>query len=268
MTRTLLIDSDVLVYKAASSAQTNLDWGETVSVNLDEAQAIRALTAQVIELQDKLHGDKIIMAFGDPAGKNWRKDVLPSYKSNRDPDAKPKLIGFLREFITKTWNTYARPTLEGDDVLGILSTAPDLVRGERIIVSIDKDFQSIPGLLYNPGKDHLGIRRISTDQADYYHAYQTLIGDATDGYKGCPGIGPKRATAILGPIPKAEYWAAIVATYEAHGLTEADALVQARVARICRDEDYDRIKKQVILWEPPKRVTEEIIHHNEDGEAA
>jgi DNA polymerase-1 len=268
VTRTLLIDSDVLVYKAASSAQTNLDWGEVASVNLDEAQAIRALTAQVIELQDILHGDKIIMALGDPNGKNWRKDILPSYKANRDPDAKPKLIGFLREFINKTWNTYSRPTLEGDDVLGILSTAPDLVRGERIIVSIDKDFQSIPGKLYNPGKPQLGIRTINRDQADYYHAYQTLIGDATDGYKGCPGVGPKRATAVLGPIPKDEYWAAIVAQYEAKGLTEEDALVQARVARICRDEDYDRINKKVILWTPPKVAGSEIIQHNEDGEAA
>lgn len=266
--RTLLIDSDVLVYKAASSAQTNLNWGEAASIHLDEAQAIRALTAQVIELQDLLHGDKIIMAFGDPSGKNWRKDVLPSYKSNRDPDAKPKLIGFLREFITKTWNTYARPTLEGDDVLGILSTAPDLVRGERIIVSIDKDFQSIPGKLYNPGKPQLGIRSINLDQADYYHAYQTLIGDPTDGYKGCPGIGPKKAVAILGPISKDEYWPAIVQTYQSKGLTEADALVQARVARICRDQDYDRLKKQVILWTPPKLEEAEIIHHNSEGEAS
>ncbi len=268
MTRTLLIDSDVLVYKAASSAQTNLDWGDETSTHLDEAHALRAITAQIIELQDTLHGDHIIMAFGDPNGKNWRKDILPTYKANRDPDAKPKLIGFLREFITKTWKTYSRPTLEGDDVLGILSTAPDLVRGERIIVSVDKDFQSIPGLLYNPGKPALGIRRISLDQADYFHAYQTLIGDSTDGYKGCPGIGPKKATAILGPIPKDEYWSAIVRTYEAKGLTEVDAIVQARVARICRNEDYDRPNKKVILWEPPKKVTEEIIQHNEDGEAA
>jgi DNA polymerase-1 len=267
VTRTLLIDSDVLVYKAASSAQTTLDWGEVASTTLDEAHALRALAAQVIELQDKLHGDHIIMALGDPNGLNWRRDVLPTYKGNRDPEAKPKLIGFLRKFITETWKTYSRPTLEGDDVLGILSTAPDLVRGERIIVSIDKDFQSIPGLLYNPGKPQLGVRRISVDQADYYHAYQTLIGDPTDGYKGCPGIGPKRATAILGAIPKAEYWGAIVAAYTAKGLTEEDALVQARVARICRDEDYDRTKKQVILWSPVKPEPK-IIQHNEDGEAA
>ena len=270
MTRTLLIDSDVLVYKAATSGQTNYDWGEATSVHLDEKQAMVNLAQQVDELQDRLGGDRVIMCLGCPNGTNWRKDILPSYKSNRDPDAKPKLIGFLREFImsVKCWSTYARPTLEGDDVLGILSTAPDLVKGERIIVSIDKDFQSIPGLLYNPGKPELGTRRINADQADYYHAYQTLLGDPTDGYKGCPGIGPKKATGILGPISKGEYWGAIVDTYVAKGLTEEDALVQARVARICRNSDYDRINKRVILWQPPKEVEPVVIQHNADGEVA
>ena len=266
MTRTLLMDSDVFIYRAANRAQTTFDWGEGPQTNLDEAASMLDLTKQITDIQDLLNAENIIMALGDPDGKNWRKDILPSYKAHRKPEDKPKLLSFLREFVLKTWKTYQRPTLEGDDVLGILSTAPDLIRGEKIIVSIDKDFQSIPGHLYNPDHPERGTRLISHDQADYYHAYQTLIGDATDGYKGCPGIGPKKATGILGPITKAEYWKAIVATYEAKGLTEADALVQARVARICRDGDYDRTKKQVILWTPP--VTEEspIHQHNSAGE--
>lgn len=269
MTRTLLIDSDPLIYKAAHGAQTNLDWGDGVSAHLDESHAMLTLTQMVEELIEKLKADKIIMALGDVNGANWRKSILPSYKAHRKPEAKPKLLKFLRDFVlsVKSWHTYTRPTLEADDVLGILATAPDLVRGERIIVSIDKDFQSVPCLLYNPGKPDLGIRKIGVDQADYYHAYQTLLGDPTDGYKGCPGIGPKKATAILGAIPKDEYWGAIVAAYEAKGLTEADALVQARVARICRDQDYDRKGKSVILWNPPKPLTSEVVIHNAEGEA-
>ncbi len=269
MTRTLLIDSDVFIYRAASRAQSTFDWGEGPQTNLDEAASMVDLTKQIIDLQDTLNAENVIMALGDPEGKNWRKDILPSYKAHRKTEDKPKLLSFLREFVLKTWKTYQRPTLEGDDVLGILSTAPDLVRGERIIVSIDKDFQCIPGLLYNPDHPDRGTRNINHDQADYYHAYQTLIGDACDGYKGCPGVGPKKATALLGPISKGEYWGAIVSTFEAKGLTEVDALVQARVARICRNSDYDRINKQVILWTPPITVVPEvIIQHTPDGEAA
>lgn len=268
MTRTLLIDSDVFIYRAAGRAQSTFDWGEGAQTHLDEAQSMLDLTKQITDLQDSLNAENVIMALGDPTGKNWRKDILPSYKAHRKAEDKPKLLSFLREFVLKTWKTYQRPTLEGDDVLGILSTAPDLVRGERILVSIDKDFQSVPGLLYNPDHPERGTRQISHDAADYFHAYQTLIGDPTDGYKGCPGVGPKRATAVLGPIPKAEYWAAIVSVYASKGLTEEDALVQARVARICRNEDYDRIKKQVILWQPPKEEAPVVITHNQDGEEA
>lgn len=270
MTLTLLIDSDPLIYKAAHGAQTNLDWGDGVSAHLDESQAMITLTQMVEDLITTLKADKVIMALGDLNGANWRKQVLPTYKAHRKPESKPKLLKYLRDFVlsVKSWHTYSRPTLEADDVLGILATAPDLVRGNKVIVSIDKDFQSVPCRLYNPGKPQQGIRTITVDQADYYHAYQTLIGDATDGYKGCPRIGPKNALSILGAIPKDEYWPAIVRTFEAKGLTEADALVQARVARICRDHDYDRKAKSVILWNPPKPLTSEVVIHNAEGEVA
>ena len=263
--RTLLIDSDIFIYRAANRAQSKFDWGEGAAIHCDEAVAMLDLTKQVLDIQETLGGD-VLMALG--ATNNWRKEVLPDYKANRKPEDKPQLLTFLREFVTKTWDVWTRPTLEADDVLGILSTAPDIVKGEKIIVSIDKDFQSIPGLLYNPDKSERGVQKIGHDQADYYHAYQTLIGDSTDNYKGCPGIGPKKATAILGPITKAEYWPAIVKAFEDKELTEADALVQARVARICRNQDYDRQKKQVILWRPPMTAEQAaaVVHHNADGE--
>jgi DNA polymerase-1 len=43
----------------------------------------------------------------------------------------------------------------------------------------------------------------------------------------------------------------VVAAFESKGLTEEDALVQARVARICRASDYDFKTKEVKLWNPP-----------------
>jgi hypothetical protein len=42
-----------------------------------------------------------------------------------------------------------------------------------------------------------------------------------------------------------------VKAYDKAGLSEEEALTQARVARICRAEDYDRKSKKVNLWEPP-----------------
>jgi len=79
---------------------------------------------------------------------------------------------------------------------------------------------------------------------------QTLMGDAVDGYKGCKGIGKIKANRLLDNTPQKNWWRMVVKTYEAAGMTEGDALVQARVARILRNKDYDSETKQPILWRP------------------
>jgi DNA polymerase-1 len=42
----------------------------------------------------------------------------------------------------------------------------------------------------------------------------------------------------------------VVAAYEKAGLTEEDAIVQARVARILRYEEFNQKKEEVLLWNP------------------
>jgi DNA polymerase-1 len=92
---------------------------------------------------------------------------------------------------------------------------------------------------------------VSEDEADYWHLFQTLTGDQTDGYSGCPGIGPKKAEAILQhPDNQDDLWGVVVRTFVKAGLNEDEALVQARVARILRASDYDFEKKEPILWTP------------------
>ena len=46
------------------------------------------------------------------------------------------------------------------------------------------------------------------------------------------------------------YWQHVLKAYAKAGLSEEEALTQARVARICRSNDYDFKTKQVILWSP------------------
>ena len=81
--------------------------------------------------------------------------------------------------------------------------------------------------------------------------YQTLIGDTVDGYYGCKGIGEKRAKKILGEVGEkslAEMWKAVKETFVKGGMTEEEALLNARMARILHFEDYDFKKKEAILW--------------------
>jgi len=213
--------------------------------------AVETLTA-------KLKADRVILALSDE--ERWRPKVMPMYKSNRVKTRKPITYKPLRDWCHDVYETFQRPTLEGDDVLGILATHPKLVKGEKIVVSIDKDMKTIPGVHLNyaeaRGSDDYEqfIRVIQRDEADYYHLFQTLTGDKTDGYPGCPGIGPVNAEKLLtsGGFEPVRAWQVVVAAYAKKGLGEEVALQNARVARICRHTDYDFTKKEVKLWQPPK----------------
>jgi DNA polymerase-1 len=180
------------------------------------------------------------MCLSDSA--NFRKDLTPTYKSKRKETRKPIVFRPLLEWVKETYDPVIKPRLEADDVLGILATHPDRV-GKCVIVSDDKDMQTLPCTLYRQGV----LKVISEDEADYFWAFQTLTGDSTDGYQGCPGVGPKKAESILTAKP---YWPKIVNTYRKAGLTEDDALLNARLARILRFSDWDVTNQQVKLWTP------------------
>jgi DNA polymerase-1 len=177
---------------------------------------------------------------------------MPTYKQTRKKLRRPVVYKPMREHIAKAYETFLRPTLEGDDVLGILQT-----RGteETVIVSIDKDMKTIPGLHFNYGREGATVVEVSEQEANYNHYQQTLTGDTTDNYPGCPGCGPVGAQKILdacwsGTAFHTDPWPSIVKAYEKKGLGEEVALMNARVARILRAEDYNFKTKEVILWNP------------------
>lgn len=246
-TVTLLIDTDIVAFKVAAVNQQKHDWGAGLVTQSTSLEAAKVQAVNVIEgLIKQLKADKAIVCLTD--SENWRYSVLPSYKSNRVGVERPVLLKEVKDHLASKYETFTRPTLEADDVMGILSTHPKLIKGKKIIVSEDKDMKTIPGWLFNPAKD-TKPRKVTLEEADTFHLYQTIIGDTTDGYKGCPGAGPKAANALLEEYTdSASRWKAIVRLYESKGLTEEDALVQARVASICRFTNYDFTKKEVILW--------------------
>jgi DNA polymerase I len=247
MSRTLLIDADVVAYNAAASNEVATDWGGGYWTWHCDENAVKAAVLEIIDrYMAELDGTDVKLCLTDSEG-NFRFGVLPSYKGNRKSVKKPLVLKSIKQWLIDEHAAYFRPGLEGDDCMGILSTA-NVIKGEKVIVSIDKDMKTIPGLFCHRLED--GVMEISEDEADYWHLYQTLTGDTTDGYAGCPGVGPKKATALLDADPS---WSTVVAAYAKAGLSEADALQQARVARILRASDYDFKKKEPILWTPKTR---------------
>lgn len=255
MTRTLLIDADILVYTVASAAEVPIDWGEdvwTLHSHFDEAVA--SLESKITQLKEIFSTESMIFAL-TTTERNFRKDIYPLYKSNRKAVRKPLVWKPLRAYLHEKYRAVERPGLEGDDCLGILATktgplwpgAPAVT--ERILVSIDKDFKTIPCTYYNLNTKETMV--ISEQEANHWHMMQTLTGDTTDGYPGCPGIGPKRAGELLdGLVTVPHMWSRVVAAYKAKELGESVALQQARCARILRACDYDFKNKKPILWEP------------------
>lgn len=262
---TLLIDADVLRYQLAFSNTKTFQFDDDDSA-LEITNASKAKTdleGYIEELVDKFRADDFLLPLS--VSTNFRKDIYPTYKANRSGKAKPALWyavdAFLREMYPEKIIT--REYLEGDDILGLLQTHPKprLAPGKRILVSIDKDMQTLPGKLYNPNKPDAGVRTITPHEADLFWMQQVLMGDATDNYPGCKGIGPKKTDELLLPIHDQHLdsdvedhlyalWWGVVAAYRAKGFTEDDAITQARLARILRHGDYDYKTNEVRLWKP------------------
>ena len=257
--RTILVDGDIVVYQVAAATETSIRWNDGLwTVHADENAAQAMVDQRLAEYMDVLKADDMIIALSDAT--SFRYDVYPQYKSNRKGKRPPLLRAHLKSYVLANYKTFLRPGLEGDDVLGILATSPVIVKSkEKIIVSEDKDMRTVPGLYCNFKKfEEQGILTISENEAAYRHMTQTLTGDTTDGYPGCPGYGPKTAEKLLGDDPEqwsySVMWPKVTAAYVKKGLSSDVALQMARIARICQRDDYDYERKEVILWTPPTTI--------------
>ncbi|WP_298951526.1 hypothetical protein [uncultured Methylobacterium sp.] len=293
----LLIDGDVVAFSSAAAVQQVVigdDGWATPMANTAVGEAV--VENALWSLKEGLGADSFEVVLSDPA-ENWRKSVDATYKTNRTGE-RPLLLTYLKDYLRAKHGAYHWPGLEADDVLSVKMTSPAcfclkanlvceggdmcerLAYARVICVGRDKDFKSIPGL-HHTWKDLDGrgkpiVREVTQWEADRWHLIQTLAGDAVDGFKGCPGLGMKRAAEIIdsphrltpseGVItrgknkgekvtkwvaePTTDYWAAVVSQYRKVGLGEPEALVSARLARLLRHGEYDPETEELTLWTP------------------
>jgi DNA polymerase-1 len=238
-----LIDADILLYQSACTVEQEIDWGgDWWTLHSDVREAKMVFDVAITDIKEATAANDFILCFSSP--NNWRFRVLADYKANRAGTRKPLCYTALRKYAEDTYDHRAYPLLEADDVVGLIATSP-CDDHDYIMVSQDKDFKSIPGNHYNPRKQEFFT--VSQTDGDRFHLFQTLVGDTTDNYKGCPGFGPVKAESILN---NSASWESVVECYKKSGLTEEDALVQARVARILRHGEYNKMLCEVKLWTP------------------
>lgn len=257
--RIALIDGDVLVYRAAFAVEKHVDWGDGQhTLHADEAEAKQAVDGMIEQIFSDVNTTEYHMALTCHDTVNFRKAFFPQYKENRKDVRKPLCWKALRDYLTEKYKAQTRPNLEGDDILGIWATKLWPGNPDRIIVSVDKDFKSVPCILFNLNSRETSV--YDEKQADFNFFVQTLVGDRTDNYPGCPGIGPKKAESLLSnALDQAKagrelstMWNAVLLAYKHKGLKPEYVLTQARCARILRACDYDFTNKAPILWEAPR----------------
>ena len=243
MDKTLLIDGDIILFKMAFRHQRKV-FGEIQTDSIEEAKAdVDDFINELIENTKVVDYLVCLSSYN-----NFRKEVWPAYKAARKEHAKPKLLGQLRAYVETQYATLSIPTLEADDVIGILASQD--YKG-AIIATTDKDMLQIHGLHYDWRTDE--FFKVTPEEGLKFFYQQVLSGDPADGYKGCPRIGKIKAKRIVDAVedPK-DYWRTIVETYEAHGSDEAEALLNAQMAFILDKHHWDKHNEKVILWEPGK----------------
>lgn len=279
----LVMDGDWLVFQAMSAAEFDASWEEEIWHRCcDHAKARQILEDSIKSYESRKKawvGAPIVLAFTDSV--NWRKELVdPTYKENRKATKKP--VGYF-EFLEALFEReefycVKEPMLEGDDVMGIIASNPMAFGAKKaVIVSCDKDFKTIPNcdfLWCTTGN----ILTQTLETADWWHLFQTIKGDITDGYSGIAGWGDtaedflkepfitEPVTSVLksgknkgqevtrwvkrAPEPTETLWDCIVSIGAKAGMTEEDIIKQGQMARILRFDEYDIDKQEITLWRP------------------
>jgi DNA polymerase I len=240
----LLIDSDITCYQAASSAEQEIEWDcDTWTIDTDLIKAKKHFDWLLSEYKKLTGIDEFKLCFSHKT--NFRKELYPEYKGNRK-GRKPVGYSAIKEWAMNTYPSFCKEGLEGDDCMGILATKHP---GKTILVSMDKDLKTIPGKFFklSPDGNH-EMLEISEQDAEYHFLTQALTGDASDGYPGLPGVGPKKAEELL--KKRGAVWKTVEDAYASSGLTKDDAILQGRLARILRVENWDFDKEEIKLWTP------------------
>lgn len=225
----VLIDGDIIAYRAAFSCDKDFEYHAT---------------AKVDELIDNILTKTISFATADDyevylsGSTNFRYEIAKhaEYKGNRSDKPKPRYLSACRQHMVDEYGAVITDWEEADDAIATRATE---LGEDTIIASVDKDFLQVPCVHYNFLKET--FTEVSPEEARYNFYTQVLVGDAADNIKGAYKIGPVKAEKILkGCETDLEFWLACV---KAHG-SRKRALEDARLLWLRREKGE--------LWEPPE----------------
>lgn len=250
--RCALIDGDILAYRVLHRCTFEQEFdGDILGPYVDMKRVLEELDSEIQGFIQRSGCSEYVVLLTDRDSILYRKQLNPDYKGNRT-GPKPLGLKTVADALEAHWRTQKEPSLEADDLMGILSST----RGS-VIVSDDKDMLTIPGYVMKMDGS-AKPRRVTKREAEYNFLIQIITGDRTDNYFGLPGVGPVGAAKLLGDFksrkgaPRAseirEAHQSILDAYESKGFSASDVELQGRMAYILRPGDYDFNTKNIYLW--------------------
>lgn len=255
---TALIDTDSLLYTCAFALEDKIVWNELEALaGLEEpdepiyyydAEAAKLTIDNMISnIMFAVDATDCMLCVGGEG--NFRNNNPLGYKQHRKALRIPELVAILKDYVVTKYNAMVCDGMEADDVVTYYKNT---YTDKYTLCAIDKDvLYQTPGTHYNYKKDI--YVNVKSGQAVKYKYYQCLVGDTTDGYTGCKGIGDVKARKILDDIKPSgkrkqyelQLWQAVVDTYIKQGMTEQDAIY---TMQLCDMHQFNG--KEIVLWSP------------------
>ncbi|HEY1645044.1 MAG TPA: hypothetical protein VGF75_01510 [Candidatus Saccharimonadales bacterium] len=174
---------DPLKYMAAAVIESYDKATEVVTVQ-NSYFAYRTINVKIRGILDRCKATKYecyLTKIGDKT--NLRNEIYDLYKKNRTKTRKPVCLQEMHDYIEHKHKAHVSEGEEADDAITIRqyelnSLGFDKKNINSVIVSIDKDFNNVPGWHYNPNKDTFKYINELNAKKNFY--LQILTGDSAD----------------------------------------------------------------------------------------
>ncbi|MGB0570857.1 MAG: DNA polymerase I [Alphaproteobacteria bacterium] len=204
--RLYLIDGSGFIFRAFHSSPLDaFKRSDGVHTN-----AVNGYVNMLLKLIDRAHDDGALdymAVIFDAARKNFRNDIYPEYKANRDEP--PEELRPQFQLVRDATEAFGLPAIvkegfEADDLIATYAREAEAQGIETVVVSSDKDLMQLVRdrvHMLDPMKDLV----IGEDEVmekfgvtpDKVVDVQSLAGDSTDNVPGVPGIGVKTAALLI-----------------------------------------------------------------------
>ena len=205
MKKLFLFDAYALIYRAYYAFIKN----PRINSKGLNTSAVMGFVNTLNEIINKEQPTHIGVAFDH--GKTFRNEAFPEYKAQREetPEDIKRSVPIIKELL-EAWHIPCLQVdgFEADDVIGTLSMKSGKIGVETYMLTPDKDYGQLVGenvFQYRPrhggGYEKMGPKEVCAkygiENTSQIIDLLALMGDSSDNFPGCPGVGEKTAVKLI-----------------------------------------------------------------------